>query len=355
MGDALRVAVLPADNTGCGSYRLIWPAQAVQQIRPDWQVDIYAPDAVQVAYDRFPPRLQAVRGMNPADYDLIVTQRVGKPGFLLLLQWCATHGVATVVDADDALWAIHPDNLAWKSWNGGENHYEYMDQAASWVDLVTVTTDALAQRYAKHGRVEVLPNRVPATVLEMPSIRENFPPGQVLGWSGTVATHPGDLDTIRPVMANLNPYVRIVGDGAGVAHAWAIDPERVDIVGPQPLGQYHKALSAIDVGLVPLLSSPFNKAKSSLKALEFSAMGVPVVAAGTPANRALAREVPFSVASSLQEWSSAIEELSDPQIASERGAAAREAVREKGWTIEASAELWAAAWERAVARRKVMA
>lgn len=351
----MKVAVLPADNTGCGSYRLIWPAQAVQQIRPDWQVDIYKPDDVQVAYDRFPPKLRAVRGMNPADYDLIVTQRVGKPGFLLLLQWCATHGVATVVDADDALWAIHPENVAWKSWNGGENHYEYMDQAAGWVDLVTVTTEALGTRYAKHGRVEVLPNRVPAAVLELPSIHGSRGPEFVLGWSGTVATHPGDLDTIRPVMEELQPLVRIVGDGHGVAEAWGLDERLVDVMGPRPLGQYHQALSAIDVGLVPLLASPFNKAKSSLKALEFSAMGVPVVAAGTPANRSLAREVPISVASSLSEWSSAIEALRDPVRASEQGAAAREAVREKGWTIEGSAELWAAAWERAVSRRKVMA
>lgn len=234
----------------------------MQQIRPDWQVDIYAPDAVQVAYDRFPPKLRAVRGMNPADYDLIVTQRVGKPGFLLLLQWCASHGVATVVDADDALWAIHRDNRAWHAWNGGENHYEYMDQAAQVVDLVTVTTEALAKRYAKqHGRVEVLPNRVPAAALTMDSIRSQYDPEPVLGWSGTVMTHPGDLDTIRPVISALNPQVRIVGDGAGVAEAWGLDPGRVDVMGPRPLSGYHQALTAIDVGLVPLLDSPFNKAK----------------------------------------------------------------------------------------------
>jgi len=336
----------------------VWPAQAVQLARPDWRVDIYAPDAVQVEYRRFPPEIQRVMGMNPRDYDLIVTQRVGRPGFLLLLEWCRENGVATVVDADDALWAIHRENAAWGAWNGGQNHYEYMDQAAGVADLITVTTEALSRRYAKHGRVEVLPNRVPAAVLSMPSIRDQFDPEPVLGWSGTVATHPGDLESIRPVIAFMNPRVRIVGDGQGVAEAWGISPERVDVMGPRPLSEYHQALSAIDVGLVPLLDSPFNRAKSSLKALELSAAGVPVVAAATPANRSLAREVPISLASSPWEWRSAITALWGPQNADHRaarGAAARAAVAEKGWTIEASAESWAAAWERAVTRRRVMA
>lgn len=354
----MRVAVLPADNTGCGSYRMIWPAQAVQQIRPDWQVEIYRPDQVYVAYDRFPGKLRAVRGMNPRDYDLIVTQRVGRPGVLMLLQWCRENGIATVVDADDALWAVPRDNIAWKAWNGGENHYDYMDLAAGVTDLVTVTTDALARRYARHGRVEVIPNRVPEAVLSMPSIRGEYDAEPVIGWSGTVATHPGDLQTIRSVMEELQPRVRIIGDGAGVVEAWGLDAERVEVMGPRPLQEYHQALTAVDLAVVPLSDSPFNRAKSSLKALEFSAMGVPVVAADTPANRALAREVPISLASTPAEWSGALDALWGSEAAARRrrvrGEAVQQAVRARGWTVEGGAEQWAAVWERAVNRRKVL-
>jgi glycosyltransferase involved in cell wall biosynthesis len=110
----------------------------------------------------------------------------------------------------------------------------------------------------------------------------------------------------------------------------------------------------MDVAIVPLEDSNFNRGKSSLKALEFSAMGVPVVATPTPANRLLAKDLPIILASTPDEWAHHVTRLlNDPTERAERSALAREVVREK-WTVEGNAELWANAWERAIRRRARM-
>jgi glycosyltransferase involved in cell wall biosynthesis len=104
--------------------------------------------------------------------------------------------------------------------------------------------------------------------------------------------------------------------------------------------------------VVPLQESPFNHAKSWLKALEFSSMGIPVVASASEDNRRLAKTVPILLAETEDEWRSHLTDLiNDPDRRASIGAAAREAVRARN-TFEDNAENWAAAWERALARKK---
>lgn len=45
---------------------------------------------------------------------------------------------------------------------------------------------------------------------------------------------------------------------------------------------YRLGLASLDIGIVPLQDTAFNQAKSALKALEFAAAGVPVVASDLP-------------------------------------------------------------------------
>ena len=47
-------------------------------------------------------------------------------------------------------------------------------------------------------------------------------------------------------------------------------------------GGYTSSVAELGVGLVPLLDSAFNRAKSWLKGLEYAALGVPFVASPTP-------------------------------------------------------------------------
>ena len=359
----MRVVVLPSDATGCGTLRCAWPAMAVQEARPDWQVELYEPGAVKISYDYVNDRVTAVTGLDPRGIDVVVMQRVGRPSLLAFARWLQDRGTAVAVDADDALWAISRDNIAWGSWNGKPEHWRVMQAAAEMADLVTVTTPGLAQKYGRHGRVEMIPNRLPKAVSSLEPVRSERPEHPVFGWSGSVGTHPHDLQVSSAAaqwaedVLSWQPHIaRVVGAVGGAAEAWGIEPGKVDYVGPKPITEYHQALSLIDVGLVPLESSAFNRCKSSLKALEFSAAGVPVVASPTPANRELAKSIPIALAGSDSEWVREVSRLmTNANLRDEVGARARAAASDDRWTVEGSVQGWINAWERAANRRARMA
>lgn len=352
---ALRVAVLPADEGACGFYRMKLPAGAVAAARPDWDVRVYRPGDIQLAAGA-DGRLWAVQGLPVDDLDVVVMQRVATLTQVSLVRWLQEKGVAVVVDADDAMWCVDKENTAWKYWNQGPFHWRHLDSAAKHADLVTVTTQHLAHRYGEHGRVDVLPNCVPGELENyLESARPALDQTTTVGWAGFTATHPGDLmimgNTMKELQARTGCLVRVVGDAEGASLDWGMPVEKVN---PVPIGMpYYTALTTLDIGVVPLRSHTFNKSKSYLKALEFAACGVVVVASDTPANRQLARTVPIHLASSPREWAAHLLNLvtrPDPALA----VTARSAVF-RYHTYEANAERWANAWERAFHRRARMA
>ena len=352
----MRVVVLPADKTGCGTLRMLWPGEVVSKIRPDWTVEVYDPAHIQIATNGS-GKLTKVRGFDPYDIDVLVVQRIGIPSSVKLMEWMSKMGTAVVVDSDDAMWAIERDNVAFAPWNGGMYHWKWLDRAAEVADLVTVTTDRLARRYGKHGRVEILGNCVPEAALSLESRRDEFDQTVTLGWSGFTGTHPGDLrvvgSAVSEVCEETGAKVRIIGDAEGASRDWGVVAEQV---GPFSLGpDYYRGLTTVDIGLVPLRDSVFNHSKSWLKALEFSVMGVPVVASATEDNRRLAKTVPILLAESEAEWKSHLSRLIvSPHEREVRGREAKERVQQFH-TFEGNAEKWANAWERAAARKRRLA
>lgn len=354
-----RIVVLPADQTGCGTYRMYWPAQVVKQMRPDWVVEVYEPAGIQVATDQN-GRLTRLKGIdNPGDIDLVVMQRVGIPAALQLMEWFKRQGTAIVVDSDDAMWAIDQDNIAFRAWNGGAYHWKYLDKACEIADVVTVTTERLARRYGKHGRVEVLPNCIPTASLSLESRRDEYDQTVAVGWSGFTGTHPHDLETCGDAISRLvndtGCSVRVVGDAQGAETEWKLPDGSIDRIPPAKLGVgYYSALTTFDIGVVPLRDTHFNHAKSWLKALEFSAMGLPVVATPTEDNRRLSKTVPILLADSPAEWYQHLERLvTNPEERDLRASEAKEAVRVHH-TFESQGERWMRAWERALKRRRLL-
>jgi len=299
-----------------------------------------------------------VQGFPDPMPDLLVMQRVGTPGQYHVMKWASENGVATVIDYDDAMWCIDKDNYAWPSWNLSnptKQHWQWCDDAAILADLITCTTDALSVRYSRrHGRTEVIPNYMPAASLAL-SKRDN----EVFtaGWAGFTATHPGDCQISRPaaeaVLAG-GGRLAVVADAAGAAAEWGVDPALVEDLPPRPLGpKYFESLGALDLMLVGLRDTPFNRAKSALKVMESAALGVPSVAPDNAPHRALARTgFPVTLASNPSEWADAAKQWMalSAEDRLEQSLLLREVMR-KGYTIEANAEQWAQAWERAMRRK----
>jgi glycosyltransferase involved in cell wall biosynthesis len=355
------VEIIPSDKKACALYRLAWPGLEVAA-QAGWQVNVHDPGDVKVV------RPFGIQGIDDLEsVDLVVMQRVATPRQLALIRALQDLGIAVVVDVDDLLSDIERDNNSHAYWNatvGDVPRWKLLDAACHRADLVTVSTPQLAKKYAKHQRFEVLRNMLPNHAFASPdATHERYARhGRevVVGWTGSLDSHPHDLEilgsSIREAMDE-DPDIRfhVVGDGALVAEALALDPARVTGTGWIPITEYHKALQDIDIALVPLQDSKFNRAKSHLKALEFAASGAFTVAKRLPEQINLMESVPVAGANSKKTFKHAVQAIAwsirdHPEAMADD---AREIVNSTAaWAIANQCGQWAEAWDRAVHRRR---
>jgi glycosyltransferase involved in cell wall biosynthesis len=357
----VRVEVIPSDKKACALYRLAWPGLEVAA-QAGWQVNVHDPGDVKLV----PPL--SIKGIDDLDsVDLVVMQRVATPRQVALIDALQSRGIAVVVDVDDLLSDIERDNNSYAYWNatiGKTPRWALLKAACRRADLVTVSTPQLAKHYAKHQRFEVLCNHLPNHAFASPdAVHERYAThGQevVVGWTGSLDSHPHDLEILGSSMREVmdeDPNIRfhVVGDAEPVAEALALDPARVTGTGWVPITEYHQALQDIDIALVPLQDSKFNRAKSHLKALEFAASGAFTVAKRLPEQINLMESVPVAGANGTKTFKYAVQAIAwsireNPELMAND---AREIVNSTAaWAITNQVGQWVEAWDRAVHRRR---
>lgn len=354
----MKLYVYPGDATGCGSYRLIWPAQAVAAQFPEaWDVTIIEPGlrAVRARLDRGG---RVVEENFPADADAVLLQRPTLQYLPQMVPLLRARGVAVIVDMDDDLAHIHPANPAFDTLaktikvrtpfgvRSVPNRHSPQHAARACTDatLVTASTPQLAQSYGR-GHSVVLPNCVPAWYLDIPHVDSDR-----VGWGGSVHSHPDDLQQVGGAIQQFvsgGGRFETVGQRDGVGKALGL-PEDPPGPGPVDIQQWPRAIAEFGVGIAPLADTRFNRAKSWLKALEYNAVGVPCVASPRADYTAWAARSPGTItASKPRLWLSILRALAgDDQRRLEMSEAGREAARAQ--TIEGNAWRWAEAWEAAV-------
>lgn len=326
MEPGLRVALNPADDGGCGFYRIREPYRVLAEQGHD--VHLITEPAV------------------PADTDVCVLQRPLHRVFVEeAIPKLRAHGVAVVVEIDDDFDAIQQRNVSWKRVHPSvspDRNTHWLGKACAAADLVTCTTPALARRYGAHKAI-VLPNYVPEAYL---SIERPAHDGVRVGWAGWTGTHPGDLDVLGDAVRRAQartPFEFVAIGGSDTLDVLGVEGEYVPWTN---LADYPRALATLDVGLVPLADNAFNRAKSALKLMEYAALGVEPIVSPTPDNLRMSREhALITVAERPREWQTAIRQA--VRIGWET-AHLRERMR--GWTYEANAWRWLEAWDEARTR-----
>jgi hypothetical protein len=216
----LKVHVHPADEGGCGWYRLRWPAAALTAQGHD--VTLHD-DIGTIRHAGLPghPIVDV-----ECDADVVVLQRVIQRSTYDLIPLLQRKGVAVVVEVDDdfhALPAGHPLRSRGQ-WSPARSP-RWLMRACEVADLVTVSTAALADRYGAHGRVVVLPNMVPESYLKVSGHAPADRP--VVGWTGSLATHVGDLEAtgggVAAALRATGARFHVIGTGNGVKDALGLD------------------------------------------------------------------------------------------------------------------------------------
>lgn len=347
----MKIYAYPADEQGCGLHRIIWPALTLRGRGHD--VVIVSPKArSNFLQGHLNTAGQLVDVTIPSDADVIVMQRITHRHLADAIPIMRKRGVAVVIDMDDDLASIDPRNPAFtamhpKSGKHPDHSWLFAQRACDNATLVTVSTPSLLRRYARHGRGHVLFNCIPQRYLAMP----HDDTSAVIGWGGSVHSHPDDLQTVGPAVSvvcrELGQQFKMIGPGEGVREALNLEQDP-DATGPlDPQTEWPAGMNSLGIGIAPLADTIFNESKSWLKPLEYAALGVPcVMSPSAEYTRLHKRGVGYSLPRKPRQWLSALRELTASQSLREEVAGrGRDVAAEL--TVEKNAPAWLEAWERA--------
>jgi GT2 family glycosyltransferase/glycosyltransferase involved in cell wall biosynthesis len=226
--------------------------------------------------------------------DLVVTQRYGVPDLdaaQALIRHCHDHGISLLYDMDDDLLHIPRDHPDAKLLRPRARMVSRMIKGA---DAVWVSTPALAETVTElRDDVRVVPNGLDErlwTALPPPTPPRQGPVRILL--MGT-ATHDGDFAIVESALAQMKDVfaehvsIELVGVSS-----------RSDLPGwAQRIGMPAHASSSYpgfvnwatqqhwDIGIAPLADTAFNRCKSSIKTLDYAALGLPMLASDREAYR----------------------------------------------------------------------
>lgn len=381
-----KITVYPADSSGCGAFRLIWVAEELQ--RQGHDIDLKPPDKRDIRL-----KISGEKGDKDShcedvldlDTDVMVLQRITHQFMAEAIPVIRKKGIAVVVDVDDDLTSIHPNNPAYKGyhpnnqwrlstksqwrpspksqWRQSANQMEYSRN--SWHHLltacreattVTVSTPALLDIYATKGQGKVIFNHLPSFYYDV-----DHQDSDRIGWPAALASHPDDPSVLGGAMARLcaDPGdFQVIGDptGCGAVFGLARDPSGHDL--PISLTKWPRAVAGLGIGMAPLADTRFNRCKSWLKPLEMSALGVPWVASPRAEyerlyNRGLKQGVVIgALADTPRRWHRELKRLQDsPELRQERAEAAR--IVADDLRLEPNAWRWLEAWHEALDKERL--
>ena len=227
------------------------------------------------------------------DADIIVTQRhalADLDAARALVARARRIGARLVYDLDDDLLNIPPNHPEALLLRPKAAMVRYMLENA---DAVWVATEGLKARVAAvRPDVVVIPNRLDERLWAPAAPKRDAGPVRILCMGTT--THVADFALIAPA---LDQVKREFGDAVSIDVLGMTNAELPDGVtrilpsaqgGRSYPGFVHwltRQAPGWDIGLAPLLETPFNLAKSPIKVLDYAALGLAILASDMPVYR----------------------------------------------------------------------
>lgn len=275
------------------------------------------------------------------DYRVIVGQRIGKTDAMPIWRRLMV-GHRLVYETDDDFWSIDEWNLRARA----EHSLPVMDaveQAIKVAHHAVVSTKALGEVVGRHNpNVTVVPNHIDGRLLDVERPRRDK---VTVGWSGG-DSHLKDWQLLAPHLKRFlkrNPQAELHLIGTDFARVFEIPVARV--TGWQDIWPFYRSID-FDIGLAPLADTVFNHSKSAIRALEYGALGIPVIASavGPYAEYVLDGVTGFLVKAE-HEWGRYLHLLTtDHSLRAEMGAKAKEQAAE--WTVQRGWRRWADVYEQ---------
>ena len=273
------VQIVAIDQTGDTLHRMRWPAEQLADQRECWAV---------VNIDaQHPARHHLARNA-----DLLVLFQSHDTTLLPIIAERRARDLPTLVEYNDNFYqppAASPVAADWSKpplWGV----YEQFMQASSGIIVTGAGLEQLfTGKFAKP--VHILENHLPQAP---PAL--NLEPRQkgkiTLGWAGSIG-HLSDLMAVVPVLQSaLREYPQLelafMGNEA-LPNVLPLPPERCRYHNWGSMAEYFSFLAQLDLGLAPLLDTPYNRCRSDIKAVELAGHSVlPLLTNLTPYQNFLA-------------------------------------------------------------------
>ena len=275
-----RLTSFVADQAGCGTIRVMLPSILLNQLTiKNFRFQAYFNNI-------FTKDLQYYKNSTIIQFQRAATGRHLEFFNLTRKKIKILTRSALVYEIDDNLFDI-------PEWNFANDYYKQhkatIIEMLTKADAITVSTQHLKQYYAKYNKnVFVVPNRLPYFIWRAPTFigKENkklriLYPGSSNHFSIKADKTGGDMGD------ELLKYIRKTTDVNDWIFVGGMPNELIDLAKDNKITrlpwcsiyEYPRILKETepDIGIAPLQKNIFNTGKSNIKALEYTAIGIPGV------------------------------------------------------------------------------
>jgi glycosyltransferase involved in cell wall biosynthesis len=292
----MRIGVIYKEEARINAqYRALMPAKTL--MRRGHELVCYGPSS-----DALPMK-------ELSQCDLVHVYRAAEPKLIAALKQLREDGVALSWDNDDDLTLLPKDSPSYRKMGGliAERDFVWQMRAIKLAHLVTTSSAALAEKFRRVGgnHVAIIDNYLPRDFLFGRRKRHD---GLVVGWTAGLE-HRADARMLgfEPVLQQIladHPQVRVVTLGLKLN----ISHERYEHRRSVEFLRLPQVIREFDIGLAPLADIPFNRSRSTIKAKEYAAAGVPWLASPVGQYTSLGPSQGGRLVSD-DEWYGAISEL----------------------------------------------
>lgn len=265
-----KVVFLPLQDTAVGFYRMVQPARFMARQKLVKDVKCY-PFSGENESQNFKYSDEYWMTLCK-DADVVYSTLASREMLIKLLNLRKRWGFKLFFDIDDNLYSVPEDNPGAKIAKNLKGSFE---DCMSMCDGLTVSVPNLKKVYSHlNDNIFVTPNFIDPKLYNFPKKKHR---GIRIGWRGAWG-HKQDADMIRLVIDEIKKNYKVTFVTFGYKPDWS--DEHHEWIGlfdfPEKLASFK-----LDMALIPLIDSAYNRCKSNLAYLEYSALGIPTITSPT--------------------------------------------------------------------------
>ena len=225
-----------------------------------------------------------------------------------------------LMEVDDDVFNVNPENMGFDGYNPNSDMEYFAEMQMRNANGLIVSTEYLKQQLLKYNPcVEVVPNGIDFDIWDKLKNRRSHKNIRI-GWTGSHAHIGKNLNIIMKIIPKLlekykNIEFVLMGDKP---LDLPVHNRVINYAGCNSIYEYPKRLATMgfDIGLAPLRDNLFNRAKSNLRWLEYSALKIPTIASKVePFKRSITDGINgILVDYDSDEWIQAISELIENKV-----------------------------------------